>query len=515
MKKDNTSQKQIGINMLANIVSHSASIIISFFLTPFLINTLGKETYSFYPMANQIVSYLSVLTNAMNSMASRFVTLELVRGNEEKANGYYSSALAANLLMSAVLCVPMIVIIVFMDSFMDIPVNSVAAIKSLFAFVFASALVNVAASIFGIATFAKNRIDLRSLRELATSVIRLGLYLLLYQILTPSIVYVGVVTLIVALINILFQLYYTKRLLPEIRISRRYVRKKYTMEMLSSSAWNAINTFGNTLLTGTSMVLANMFYGADASGSYSIVQTVPQFINGIICMLVGVFYPVITYRYAQKDTAGLVREVNRAQSTVGFFGCATVAVFSALASEFFNLWTPGENARYLSLLSFLTIIPHFIISCMWTLTNVNVVMNKVKISACFTLGCGVSNILIAFIVYKVTNVGVISLPIISTLLQLIWVGVFMPLYVSKNLGVKWTTFYPPIVRALITAAGVMAVILFVKQYLVLDTWLKFVLAGGIFGGCSLVVFAITMFGPQKVGSMLRPIIAKLTHKRVR
>ena len=49
-------KKQVAINMVANIVSYSANILISFVLTPFLINTLGKETYSFYPIANTIVS---------------------------------------------------------------------------------------------------------------------------------------------------------------------------------------------------------------------------------------------------------------------------------------------------------------------------------------------------------------------------------------------------------------------------------------------------------------------------
>lgn len=498
MAEKPTGSRQLSINMAANIVSYSANIIISFILTPFLINTLGKETYGFYPIANQIVSYLSILTTALNSMASRFVTVEIVRGDKKKANGYYSSALAANLMMSAIVLVPMVLIVVFMDRFMDIPVNSVAAVKSLFALVFASALVNITAAIFGIATFAKNRIDLRSFRELVTAVIRLGLYLVFYKFMTPSIVYVGVVTLIVAVINILFQMGYTKVLMPEIKVARHHIKKEYTMEMLSSGGWNVINSFGNMLLTSTSMILANMFYGAAASGAYSIVQTVPQFINGIICMLVGVFYPVITYRYAENDTPGLVHEVNKAQSMVGLFGCAVISVFSALGAEFFALWTPGEDAGYLALLSFLTVIPHFIISCMWTLTNVNVVMNKVKTAALVTLGCGVLNIVLALGFYWFSDVGLVSLPIISSGLQVLWVGVFMPLYVARNLKVKWTTFFPPAIKGVAVSAVVMAAILFIKRFFDLGNWLSFILFGGVSGGITLVVFALVMGGRNAV-----------------
>ena len=493
-----TGGRQLTINMAANIVSYSANIIISFILTPFLINTLGKETYGFYPIANQIVSYLSILTTALNAMASRFVTVELVRGDHKKANGYYASALAANLIMSVILLVPMVLIVVFMDRFMDIPINAVAAVKSLFALVFASALVNVTAAIFGIATFAKNRIDLRSFRELVTAALRLGLYFLFYKFMTPSIVYVGIVTLVVAVVNILFQMGYTRALMPEIRVTLRGANRKNTMEMLTSGGWNVINSFGNMLLTSTSMILANMFYGAAASGAYSIVQTVPQFINGIICMLVGVFYPVITYRYAENDTPGLVREVRKAQSMVGLFGCAVVSVFSALAAEFFTLWTPGEDASYLALLSFLTILPHFIISCMWTLTNVNVVMNKVKVAALVTLGCGVVNIAAAFLCYRFTDWGLLTLPVISSGLQILWVGLFMPLYVARCLRVRWTTFFPPVLKAAAVSAVVMGAILWVKPFFALTTWPRFILFGGLCGGTALLLFAVVMGGRDAV-----------------
>lgn len=502
------SKKQVTINMAANIVSYSANIIISFILTPFLINTLGKETYSFYPIANTIVSYMSVLTNAMNSMASRFVTVSLVQEKDEDANKYFSSTLAANLILSAILLIPMILVVVFLDRFMEVPINSAAAIKGLFALVFSSAIVNISASVFGIATFAKNRIDLRSLRELVTAVLRLVLFFVLYRFLMPSIIYVGIVTLAVAVVNILFQVTYTRMLLPEISIKKQYISTSHTKELLSSSCWNAINTFGNTLLAGMSMILANMFYGASASGSYSIVNTVPQFISGVIVMLVGVFYPVITYKYAQNDKEGLIKEIKTAQSYIGLFGCAVISVFSALAVEFFTLWTPGENAAYLSQLSFLTIMPHFVIACMWSLTNLNVVMNKVIIPAIYTLGSGVANVLIAYLVYKIWAPGLISLPIISSVLQIIWVGIFIPQYACRNLGVKGTTFYPALIKAVGCSAAVILIIRFVKGFFTLNSWVKFILFGGISGIFALVIFGVVMIGPKNIKSALESLIRK-------
>ena len=80
------SKKQLSINLIANVAAYSVNIIISFFMTPYLIRVLGKEAYSFYPIANNFVQYMGIITVALNSMASRFITIELAKGNDYKAN---------------------------------------------------------------------------------------------------------------------------------------------------------------------------------------------------------------------------------------------------------------------------------------------------------------------------------------------------------------------------------------------------------------------------------------------
>lgn len=507
-KADATSNKQVALNMTANIVSYTANIIISFALTPFLICAIGKETYSFYPIANTFVSYMSILTTALNSMASRFVTISLVKGDKKNANKYYSSVFFANTIMDAVMLIPMIVIVVALDRFMDIPINSVAAVKQLFAFVFAAMLINIIGSIYGIATFAKNRIDLRSLLDLVTAILKLILFYVFYKYLPPSIAYVGVVTLVIAFVGVAFQRHYTKMLLPEIHISRKNFSWPHTKELLASSVWNSINSLGNGLLAGMSLILANLLYGSWASGEYSIVQTVPIFISGVITMLSGVFYPVITYRYAQNDQPGLINEIIKSQNLIGSVSCAVISVFMALGTEFFTLWVPGEDAHYLEVLSVITILPHFVIACVWSLTNMNIVMNKVKIPALYTLGCGIANVALAYLTYLMYKPGVVSLPIISSALQILWVGIFIPLYVSYNLKLKWTTFYPSVVYAIICSILTIVETVVIKSFFNISSWFNFFLVAIITGIIALVIFSIGMVGIGKIKKIVFKVIRR-------
>ena len=513
MKEINTSNKQIGINMIANIVAYSSNLIVSFIITPFLINTIGKETYGFYPMANSIVSYMSILMNALNTMASRFVTIALVKQKMDDANKYFSSVLAANSILGCILIIPMIIFVTFIENFMNVPINSIAAIKMLFTLVFSSALINVFAAVFGIATFAKNRIDLRSFREIVTGILRLVLFLVLYKFLKPSIVYVGVVAVVIAIVNTIFQVFYTKKLIPEITIHFSFISWRYIVELLGSSIWNAINSLGQSFLVGMTIILSNILYGASASGSCSIVQIIPNFISGVISMLVGVFFPMITYHYAKNDMINLVKDLKKTQKIIGCVSCATIVVFSVLAEDFYSLWTPLEDASMLSRLSLFMILPQIFVACFWELTNLNIVLNKVKIPALITIITGGLNILTVVLIDKLMHPGVIIVPIISAILQIIWIGGFMPIYACKNLNVKWFTFYPILCRAFICTVPTIVIIKFFKQFIQINSWIKFILFGGVMGVLGLVIFSVGMLGFEQIKKYIKDFNKKINIKQ--
>ncbi len=492
------SKKQISINMIANILSYSSNLVISFVLTPFLINSLGKDVYSFYPLANNFVSYLSIITSALNTMASRYITIEITKGNLTETNKFYSSVLASNVVISAMIMIPMAFIIMFLDSFLHIPINSLAAIRTMFILVFASAIVNIVGSIFGIATFAKNRIDLRSINEVVCAMLRLGLYVLFYTLFQASIIYIGVITFTVTAVGILIQFCYTRWLLPEVRLNINDVSFKHTLRLLSSTSWNIVFSLGNMMLSGMTLLLMNMLYSANESGSLSIVQTVPTFINGVISLLVGIFFPVITVLYAKNDKEGVIQQVQIAQKIIATVGCATIAVFSGLATEFFSLWVPKENAIELSILSMVTIFPHLFIACTWILSNLNIAMNKVKIPAIFTLAIGAINVLLALVVKKIFDMPFITIQVVSTMLQVIWAGVFLPLYASSEMGVSRTIFFEPLLKALGASGICLVLTCYVKKIVLINSWGRFVFVGGLLGGFALIFIALVEFGMKKI-----------------
>jgi len=73
--KDLSKNRQLAINIAASFTALFISMGINFLLSPFIVKTVGVEAYGFVQFGNNIISYLSILAIALNSMSSRFISI--------------------------------------------------------------------------------------------------------------------------------------------------------------------------------------------------------------------------------------------------------------------------------------------------------------------------------------------------------------------------------------------------------------------------------------------------------
>ena len=129
-------KKQIGINLVAQIIAFSINLGISFFLTPFIVEKIGVEANGFVSLANNFIEYAQLITVAINSMAGRFITIKLHQNKQEDANKYFSSVFVANSIMSVVLTILSVLVIIFIDHLVNISSTILTDVRILWGFIF-------------------------------------------------------------------------------------------------------------------------------------------------------------------------------------------------------------------------------------------------------------------------------------------------------------------------------------------------------------------------------------------
>ncbi|OWV14373.1 lipopolysaccharide biosynthesis protein [Fibrobacter sp. UWB5] len=477
-----SGKRQIAKNMIFNTISFGINFIISFFFTPYLIRTVGKEAYSFFPLVNNIIGYSSILTAAVGSMGGRFITMSFYQNDRESANQYFNSIWVANIFLSILFTLVSIVVIVFISDILTVPEYLKTDVQWLFAFGVISMILGLLTGLFGIGTYVKNRLDLLASRNVLINVIRVLCILLLFYIFKPTIVFMSLSAFVAAIVGLCFNISFKKKLLPELTVNpQKYFSWNKIKETTFSGMWNSLNQLSSVLLNQVDLLITNVFIGAAATGDYSIAKTAPILVLNLLSILSGTFMPHFNILYAKNQTTELIKDVSRSIELVSLLIGIPMGFLLVFSGEFFELWVPGQDSEMLYWLSFLTVAPLIVGATINPVYGLFGVVNKLKVpSIAVLIGSSMQTIVILILI-NTTELGIWSIPIVSGIQAVLRNVIFTTVYGGLCLGRKWNTFFPALIKGILAMLVVVGVCLALKPFVKIDNFLillaVFALAG--------------------------------------
>lgn len=514
MANNISNNRQIAKNLFFNGSTFVINFIISFFFTPYLIRTVGKEAYSFFPLVNNIIGYSSILTTAVGSMAGRFITMHIYRDDMEGANEYLNSMWVANLILSVFFTILSVFCVVYIGDILTVPEYLLDDVRWLFGLGLFSLVLGLLTGYFGLATYVRNRVDLESSRTLICNFIRIGTIVLLFWLFRPSIVYMSLSAVISGLVFLAFNYNFKRKLLPELTLApKRYFSWKKVVELSSSGVWNSVNQLSNMLLYQLDLLITNIFISAAATGDYAIAKTAPSLILSLLSMLSGTFTALFNILYAKGQMDQVVKEIRKSMVTVGMLIGLPIGFLCVYSDVFYSLWVPGQDVEMLKWMTIITVLPMICGGSINPIFGIFSVTNKLKIPSLVVLGAGLLQILVIFVLLKTTSLGIWAIVGVSALQGLIRNSLFSPSYGAICLGKRWTTFFPTMFRGI---AGVLVVVIigvFYRHVFLVDSWLSFLVAGVIVCGLSLVANSVVMLKKSERTYLINTVYNKLPWSR--
>lgn len=508
--------KRLIINLISNIVSFGLQLGISFILTPIITEKVGDAAYGFIGLANNFVSYATIFTVIINSMASRFITLELNKENIKKANQYFSSILIMDIIMSLIVAIASTVIILNLNTFLDIPENLNFDVKLTFIFAFINLILSIMNTVFSIASFAKNRLDLEATRNIIANIIKAIFLIIVFSIFTPKIYYITIGGVLYSVIVIITNIKLTKKLAPELKYSLKDYDMKSVMQLIKSGAWNSINSLGKTLLTGLDLLIANMFVGADAMGVLSIAKTIPTSIENLLVTIANVFSPQFIMLYSKRRIKELINSVNFSIKIIAFIMIVPLSGFIAFGTEFFSLWLPTktlEEIQVIQVLSILSLLPYIISACNYSLFLLDTTTNKLKRPVLVTLIMSILSTVITLVLLKSTNLGIYAVAGVSSIFWCIKVFVFNTINAAKNLRVKWYTFYPQYLKNLFVFITIIISFNLLKTFFIINSWKTFIVVAILFAIIGYILTFLLLFNNKEKEVIISFIKQKVKHRK--
>lgn len=485
--------KALIINLLATILSFTVNLGINLLLTPYLTKTLGVEAYGFISLGTNLINYISLITIALNSMASRFITIEIHKENWILANQYFNSVLIGNVVAAIGLSLPVTLIIINIEKVINIPLHLIGDVKLLFMFLFINYLISIIFSTFGVATFATNKLYLKSLREIEGLILKSLILLLLIILVKPSVSIIGISGLAMISYTSLFNFYYTKKLLPAIQIKKLYFKIKLVIELFLSGIWNTVVQIGQIFLQGMDLIIANLFLNATSMGIIAISKTVPMAIISLVGVISNVFLPSLTEFYAKEDQENLLKTISRSMNLLGLVTNISVAALVIFGKDFFALWVPTEDPLTLQMLSIITIIYIVIGGPVNIVYGIFTVTNKLKVNALVVLVTGFFNVGIVFLLLKMTNGGMYVIVGVSTFIGMFRDLVFAIPYSAYCINIKKWFFYQKVLKSIVSFILTISVGSFLHRYLIINGWGSLFISAVIFVFFAGIINSLILF----------------------
>ena len=457
--------KQVPKNLIANTLYFIYNIIIGLLLVPYFIDSLGVASYALIPLATSITNYVNLVAQSLNISVSRYLTIDLQKGELKKANITFNTALFGTLGVILIMFPIILLISYYTPSFFAIPEGQENAARILFLGVLNAFLVRAWGSNFGVSLFAYNRLDLQNLVNAVNILVQVGLIVILFKFYSPSLVYIGLAYLMGAVAALILTIVFSRKINPHLKVNIKDFRGSKVREITEMGSWVIIDQIGSLLFLQIDLIVVNKLFGTVAGGEYSVVLTWSMMLRTIAGMLVGVMTPIIITYYAKERIDELVNISKTAVRLTGYALALPIGYICGFAPQLLSLWVGPEFAK-LSPLMFI-VLSHLVINLsVMPLFAINVAYNKVRIPGIITFLMGIGNLLLAIIIPGITGWEYYGVAVAGAIMLTLKNTFFTPWYAAKVLGLSRKTFISSMlsnVLAMALAAGTCYMVTYLYQ----------------------------------------------------
>lgn len=423
--------------------------IISFFIMPFMINSLGDHLYGIWVLVASTLSFYGFLDLGLSGATQRYISYSLAR-NDEKELKITSSTSIFLFFILACIGLLLTVIISFFMNYIVSDADDANLLKVIILIMGSSLSISFPFYAYSGVLTAYLRFDLLSYIQLIKNIYRAALIIIVLSV-SPSIIYLVFVVVSADLFSNLLLMICAYRNADWLEVKWKYVSKA-KMNVLFNYGFFGFMSFVATQLRFRSdnFVIAAFLPFSSVTHFKIGAQLAEHFLN-IQSSLLGVMMPKFTADISRNDDDSLVSSflfVNRVSAISATLLGGAIIIFG---QSFIILWV-GEtfSAAYVPMV--ILIVGMIIAGVQYPSVQLFYALAKHRFFAFMSLGEGVINI--ALSIFLVQKMGIIGVAL-GTMIPIVLIKFFVqPFYACKIIGLSKlsyvkSTFLPMVLATIL------------------------------------------------------------------
>ena len=425
-------------NILTSWVAHVVTMIVSFFMLPYVLTALGKNAYGVWLFLNALASYSSLLYMGFGATVCRYVADHAGRKQWDALNQVVSAIFAVYCVMAGVVLVASCGLAAAAPQISNWGAESIGEIRLVILMNGLATAIGMVASVYGGVLIGTQRIDLKQSVETGSVIARFAM-VYLFLIWHPSLLTMSAIFLAVMVIENAIHIYFAYRQLPTLSVRLSHVRKSVLKECFGFTSYSALATIAEQLIYMTDTVVISLCLGMKEVVPYAIALRICQMAQAPLGKIGEAMLPQAGEMHATGRHGELARLCEKMTGLsfvlisacligCGFFARMLLDVWIASKD---SGWTPADTENCLTVLMILLgaqVVAQPLVVLRKTLLG----MGNVRLPSLIDLGEALINLVLSLgLVYAVGVVGVAW----GTFVPLVFIELFVLLpYANREIG---------------------------------------------------------------------------------
>lgn len=298
MSKSQVNNKRIAKNTLFLYFRTIIIMLITLYTSRIILNVLGVQDYGIYNVVGGVVAMFGVISGALSSSISRFITFELGKGNAERLNKIFSSSVIIQFLIAVIVfTIGELVGLWFLNYKMNIPSDRLEAANWVLQCSLLAFCINLVSVPYNACIIAHEKMKAFAYVSILEALLKLGVCYLI--VISPVDKLISYSTLLVG-VSICIRSTYTIYCHRHFEESHyHFVFDKDIMkEMTGFAGWNFFTNSAYIFNTQGVNILINLFFGVTVNAARGIAAQVDHAVMQLVNSFTTALNPQITKNYA-------------------------------------------------------------------------------------------------------------------------------------------------------------------------------------------------------------------------
>ena len=276
-------------------------LLISLYTSRVILRELGVDDYGIYTIVGGVVAMFSLISGSMSSAISRFITVELGKGDKNKLKVVFSSSVTIQLIFAA------IIIIVgetlglwFLNAKMVIPSERLTAANWCYQLSLVTFIINIISIPYNAVIISHEKMSAFAYISIVEAISKLAIAFLIAFNPFDKLIYYAMLMAVVAVMVRLLYGWYCNRYFEEAKFSFSF-DKKVISSMFGFAGWNMVGSGALVLRNQGVDVLLNMFFGVTVNAAKGICNQIQNAAYQFVTNFQTAINPQLTIAVSQRN----------------------------------------------------------------------------------------------------------------------------------------------------------------------------------------------------------------------